>query len=697
MGELALTDNVPQEQPEASGRGADCWGTCEELLLVSAVRRHGTSNWNLIASELKDRAISLSVCPVYFSEEACKQKYDSLRGRYGSSNNMHWFEELRKLRVAHLKRELELYDGSIGSLQVKIKRLKAEKAQDMLLSKQAGITVAKAQSNDSLLVTMSHEIHVSSSPSDEGSVMDDMVHSSKTPSSLPLEKPMVPENGEVDEQGPNLLPAPSPEQVTCEDQQVQDSAEEVKGTSPIVADMAVGVDDSSQQSGEIQNFEVETTEQPSVLGTSTDESKPDAELHYVAHSVPQEGENAFVSSIAELDSKQKDGLLEELVEPAVGGYEAARTEFCSADEDTEMLQSEDDHRYDLLIRRHMDLTTVRGRLEEGVYSGSREFFRDLLLIFNNALVYYPSESSQFSAAKALRAEATREMERIFRMEALLNQDGPATGTRESKKPKSGEGGAVPIVSGSPALVGGSVTGVLATAVAPSLDKASRKRSGSRAPIAVETSCSETLVDSEAAGARSGSANVVNAPSSGRAGETAESQEDEEVNGRFKDTKSLHKGGSGRGKVPREELLEGILSKNASNKGLGRVKLRGMKVDDSKKSGAPNRAVGSKIKEEREDTEKKKGKERDEIGDNDLLRKGKSVTKLKDRDVMREREGESKAVPTRKAPSAPRPPSNSHDTISQTVVRPARGVRKPVNSTKEPARVPEQQPKKRARK
>jgi len=31
-----------------------------------------------------------------------------------TGNNMHWFEELRKLRVAHLKRELELYDGSIG-------------------------------------------------------------------------------------------------------------------------------------------------------------------------------------------------------------------------------------------------------------------------------------------------------------------------------------------------------------------------------------------------------------------------------------------------------------------------------------------------------------------------------------------------------------------------------------------------------
>lgn len=29
-------------------------------------------------------------------------------------NDIYWFEELRKLRVAHLKRELEHYDGSIG-------------------------------------------------------------------------------------------------------------------------------------------------------------------------------------------------------------------------------------------------------------------------------------------------------------------------------------------------------------------------------------------------------------------------------------------------------------------------------------------------------------------------------------------------------------------------------------------------------
>ena len=60
--------SLPQEQPEMSGAGAASWGTCEELLLVSAVKRHGVNNWNLISSELKARAITLNVNALYFSE-----------------------------------------------------------------------------------------------------------------------------------------------------------------------------------------------------------------------------------------------------------------------------------------------------------------------------------------------------------------------------------------------------------------------------------------------------------------------------------------------------------------------------------------------------------------------------------------------------------------------------------------------------
>lgn len=65
----AMACDLPQGQPEVSGAGtASGWGTCEELLLVSAVKRHGVHNWNLISSELKARAISLNVSPLHFSE-----------------------------------------------------------------------------------------------------------------------------------------------------------------------------------------------------------------------------------------------------------------------------------------------------------------------------------------------------------------------------------------------------------------------------------------------------------------------------------------------------------------------------------------------------------------------------------------------------------------------------------------------------
>lgn len=64
-----MASDLPQGQPEVSGAAtASGWGTCEELLLVSAVKRHGVHNWNLISSELKARAISLNVSPLHFSE-----------------------------------------------------------------------------------------------------------------------------------------------------------------------------------------------------------------------------------------------------------------------------------------------------------------------------------------------------------------------------------------------------------------------------------------------------------------------------------------------------------------------------------------------------------------------------------------------------------------------------------------------------
>ncbi|XP_060203166.1 uncharacterized protein LOC132631583 isoform X1 [Lycium barbarum] len=97
------------------------WGTWEELILGGSVLRHGTQDWNVVASELRSR----TSYPCYFTPQACKAKYEDLQKRYSGCNA--WFEELRKRRVEELKRELEKSESSIGSLLSKIESLKAEK------------------------------------------------------------------------------------------------------------------------------------------------------------------------------------------------------------------------------------------------------------------------------------------------------------------------------------------------------------------------------------------------------------------------------------------------------------------------------------------------------------------------------------------------------------------------------------------
>lgn len=89
----------------------DKWGTWEELLLGGAVIRHGTRDWNLVASELRARTVN---CTYTFTPEICKAKYEDLQQRYSGCKA--WFEELRKQRMAELRRALEQSEGSIGSV-----------------------------------------------------------------------------------------------------------------------------------------------------------------------------------------------------------------------------------------------------------------------------------------------------------------------------------------------------------------------------------------------------------------------------------------------------------------------------------------------------------------------------------------------------------------------------------------------------
>ena len=117
---MAKPDNFPEKQ---------IWGTWEELLLACAVHRYGSDSWDSVAIELQKRTSTLQ--HLFFTPLSCKQKFQDLKRRFAendivgddakiTNNNIisttvvPWLDELRKLRVAELRREVLHYDLSIG-------------------------------------------------------------------------------------------------------------------------------------------------------------------------------------------------------------------------------------------------------------------------------------------------------------------------------------------------------------------------------------------------------------------------------------------------------------------------------------------------------------------------------------------------------------------------------------------------------
>ncbi|KAB1227866.1 hypothetical protein CJ030_MR1G012660 [Morella rubra] len=72
-------------------------------------------------------------------------------------------------------------------------------------------------------------------------------------------------------------------------------------------------------------------------------------------------------------------------------------------------------RYKSWIRQHLDLQTVQSRLDRGGYEDCvQKFFRDLLLLFNNGLVFFHKSSSEHVAARELRAIVRKELNHKLR-------------------------------------------------------------------------------------------------------------------------------------------------------------------------------------------------------------------------------------------------------------------------------------------
>ncbi|KAK2988441.1 hypothetical protein RJ640_022278 [Escallonia rubra] len=83
--------------------------------------------------------------------------------------------------------------------------------------------------------------------------------------------------------------------------------------------------------------------------------------------------------------------------------------FRRAQEDCDDAKTDD---YNNMIRQHVDLETVQTRLDDGSYASCPDkFYLDLLLLFNNAIVFYPKSSPQSAAAHDLRKVVLKELKR----------------------------------------------------------------------------------------------------------------------------------------------------------------------------------------------------------------------------------------------------------------------------------------------
>ncbi|KAG2635849.1 hypothetical protein PVAP13_2NG390000 [Panicum virgatum] len=128
------------EAAAAAEKGGEIWGTLEELLLACAVTRHGTASWDSVAMEVQTRS-PLAARPG-LTPHSCRLRFRHLHRRFSTAGSdgeddpaasaaEGWVDELRRLRVAELRRDVERCDLSIGTLQSKVKRLREERERSV--------------------------------------------------------------------------------------------------------------------------------------------------------------------------------------------------------------------------------------------------------------------------------------------------------------------------------------------------------------------------------------------------------------------------------------------------------------------------------------------------------------------------------------------------------------------------------------
>ncbi|KAH7837443.1 hypothetical protein Vadar_013952 [Vaccinium darrowii] len=348
------------------------WGTLEELLLACAVNRHGAKSWDSIAMELQKRASNAS--QHVYSPPNCQRRYHDLRRRFSAVDggnddvDTSLVDELKKLRVAELKRDVEQRDISIELLELKVKRLEEERREQGKEGSEKTDQPDELDNREPEGNTLRRER--------SGTAGDDNDNHSFNESNTTSYR--TAENRELN--GDELKDEPVSKPESNEPVNKPESIE----PEPVREDVSPAEKGSLLSSEEITNVEVEKKRRRSSGSSGEDEAeeggKPVHAKEIASKSQP------LIKILVMLRSHKNGSLFER------------------------RLRSQEAEKYKKMIRQHMDLQTVQSRMDRGFYlNNNKKFFRDLFLLFTNAIIFFPTTSPHHIAALQLRQLLTKHM------------------------------------------------------------------------------------------------------------------------------------------------------------------------------------------------------------------------------------------------------------------------------------------------
>ncbi|PPS16087.1 hypothetical protein GOBAR_AA04491 [Gossypium barbadense] len=349
------------------------WGTLEELLLVCAVNRHGTKSWDSIASELQNRRLTSSFLPS-FTPQLCKDKFFDLKRRFmstnGASSSSSLVDQLRRIRVEELRREVQERDVSIVSLELKVKRLEEERErsskeetdlddrQNILSPDTVAGTPAGGDGSGDLDDRSFNESNSTNEQNDAGEVVGER-------NAQVITEPIEP-RGENEIDPVRTGEGPVNERLNGEEHDNKKQVSDVQSSASLSKKKRCN---GSSKGG----------------STSREEREGD-EVSPAMKRAPAVKPESMVRLLGIIRSHRLGSALDR------------------------RQRSQESARYKNLIRQHMDLQRIQTRLDKGVYSEcSTKFLRDLLLLFNNLIVFHHKSSPERIAAQQLRALVLKEM------------------------------------------------------------------------------------------------------------------------------------------------------------------------------------------------------------------------------------------------------------------------------------------------